>query len=190
MSKSRKGPHADRVRLPAGPPTSVVTARHQAGERPALLIMDTEKLKGRLLSKVVAGPNGCWVWTGHCGRGGYPAIWNSSGSTLAHRVSYELHVGPIPPGLVIDHLCRNVRCIFPGHLEAVTPRENWRRSDAVTRINADKTECSSGHPFDEKNTRMYRGSRFCRRCERDRSRRRAKSRARDHTGHTPSVFPC
>jgi len=46
---------------------------------------------------------------------------------LAHRVSYEVFVGPIPDGMIIDHLCRNRACILPTHLEPVTHAENTRR---------------------------------------------------------------
>jgi hypothetical protein len=52
----------------------------------------------------------------------------------AHRFAYELLVGPIPEGLVIDHLCRNRRCVNPAHLEPVTAEENWRRGDAPSAI--------------------------------------------------------
>ena len=52
---------------------------------------------------------------------------------LAHRWAYQQFVGPIPPGLHIDHLCSIRHCMYPPHLEAVTPRENTLRSIARKR---------------------------------------------------------
>jgi hypothetical protein len=45
----------------------------------------------------------------------------------AHRHFSEIHIGPIPPGLVLDHLCNNPPCVNPAHLEPVTAKENMRR---------------------------------------------------------------
>jgi len=45
----------------------------------------------------------------------------------SHRVVYEHHRGPIPVGMVIDHLCRTKACVNPDHLEVVTQTENCRR---------------------------------------------------------------
>jgi len=64
-----------------------------------------------------------WLWTGPIMANGYGKVKN----VLAHRASYELHVGPIPEGLEIDHLCRVRNCINPEHLEPVTGAENMRR---------------------------------------------------------------
>lgn len=122
-------------------------------------------LKARLLSKVVAGPQGCWVWTDYISPKGYGRFWDGSRIQLAHRVSYELHRGPITEGLQIDHLCRNRRCIRPDHLEVVTSRENWQRGNSITRALADKAMCPSGHPYNHANTRMCQGRRYCRACD-------------------------
>ncbi len=119
--------------------------------------------------------NGCWIWKfatyptgyGHCARD----------SGYAHRVSWEIANGPIPAGLTIDHLCRVRACVNPDHLDAVTIRENILRSPfAVAAINARKTHCVRGHPFDEENTRLdSHGRRICRTCHRvQQARRRRK----------------
>jgi hypothetical protein len=65
-------------------------------------------------------PSGCWIWLGSKDRLGY-------GLTKPYRRYYERHIGAIPAGHVIDHLCRNPSCVNPAHLEAVTLRENNRR---------------------------------------------------------------
>lgn len=72
--------------------------------------------------------NGCWNWTGGTtkGYGSFSAVGRKK--VYAHRFSWELHRGPIPDGLVIDHLCRNTRCVNPDHLEPVTQLENVRRA--------------------------------------------------------------
>jgi hypothetical protein len=75
------------------------------------------------------GPRGCWLWTGATsGRdyltGGYGHF--RSGGTLhkAHRVAWELLIGPIPEGMQLDHLCLVKRCVNPAHLRIVTGKEN------------------------------------------------------------------
>lgn len=93
----------------------------------------------------------CWVWTGSTTRG-YGTIYSGGQTTaghnrpiLAHRLMYELVVGPIPEGLTIDHLCRTPVCVNPGHLEAVTMAENIRRSDGMSARHARAAHCPRGH---------------------------------------------
>ncbi len=63
----------------------------------------------------------CWVWIGtRLKSGGYGAF----GSKRAHRVGYELQVGPIPEGLGILHRCDNPPCVRGSHLFAGTQKEN------------------------------------------------------------------
>lgn len=109
----------------------------------------------------------CWVWTAGKNRGYGRTFWDGR-HQYAHRISYELLVGPIPDGLTIDHLCRNRACENPGHLEPVTMRVNWLRGNAPTTYYAIKTHCVKGHPFDEVNTyqapgKLHRACRICRR---------------------------
>jgi hypothetical protein len=82
----------------------------------------------RFLAKVKKDSSGCWLWTGGRKPTGYGNFKAHSKSTVnAHRWSYEQHVGPIPDGLVLDHLCRVRHCVNPAHLEPVTTRVNLAR---------------------------------------------------------------
>lgn len=72
----------------------------------------------------------CWLWTARPSKNGYGGIslgGQRAPRVYAHRLAYELLVGPIPPGLVLDHLCFNKLCVNPDHLEPVTAAENTRR---------------------------------------------------------------
>lgn len=74
----------------------------------------------------------CWEWQGAKWPSGYGMIRFGSRRLLAHRVTYERMVGPIPDGLVLDHLCRNTSCVNPEHLDPVTVAvNNQRRRDTV-----------------------------------------------------------
>lgn len=86
----------------------------------------------RFLSNFTIGEAAeCWEWRGNLRREGnafYGRTTVGGGQTVrAHRFSYEYFVGPIPEGLVIDHLCENTRCVNPAHLEPVTNSENSKR---------------------------------------------------------------
>lgn len=84
-------------------------------------------LEVRMWSKVDVGRHH-WTWRGAVNDSGYGAIWDGTRLVYAHRLAYELLVGPIPSGMTIDHTCANRLCVNPAHLEAVTIRENIRRA--------------------------------------------------------------
>lgn len=78
--------------------------------------------KGRI--RYTVNDSGCWIWDGAiAAETGYGTCQKK----MAHRVVYEREVGPIPDGLVLDHLCRVRACVNPSHLEPVTIGENARR---------------------------------------------------------------
>jgi len=113
----------------------------------------------------------CWLWTGKPSTGGYGRI-GTVGKKLApvHRVAYELLRGPVPDGLVLDHLCRVRHCVNPDHLEPVTQRENILRGEGAAAKAARRTHCPAGHPYDRITSTS--GARRCRQCERDGQYRR------------------
>ena len=117
---------------------------------------------------------GCWLWTGalkssrHDSKaGGYGNFHPTTyGAANAHKFSYVLLVGPVPDGLVLDHLCRVRRCVNPQHMEPVTNQENLLRGDGFPAINARKTHCQAGHPLAGENLSVTLQGRRCRICHR------------------------
>ena len=96
--------------------------------------------------------SGCWVWMRHVWpKTGYGCASMAKGhNVLAHRAFFEQANGPIPDGLVLDHVCRVRSCVNPAHLRAVTQRENLLAvgSMGFSGRNAAKTECPKcGRPF-------------------------------------------
>lgn len=129
----------------------------------------------------------CWIWTGATSDTGYGTIVDDSGTPrLAHRVSYEMHIGPIPDGLVIDHLCRVRNCVNPRHLEPVTHRENVLRGVAPAVVTHRTKRCKRNHEITPANSYVRPDGKgvLCRTC---RDLRNAARYRRASIGDTPQV---
>ena len=141
--------------------------------------------RARFDARVEVGPE-CWEWRGVVAKSGYGVMSvklddGSWAQRYAHRLSYEFHVGPIPEGATLDHLCMNTLCVRPEHLDPCSTQVNTRRSPrTLTGANIRKTHCPKGHPYSGANLYYDQGKRKCRECVRARnraaSRRRTQSR--------------
>lgn len=157
------------------------------------------KFYDKFISKLTISVSNCWLLKTNAPNG-YSRfrVGTSRNDPLlsGHRYSYEIHKGPIPNGLVIDHLCRVKNCVNPDHLEAVTSKENTNRGvlrdvvrnrspiisaafrkagqDAWAAKQKARTHCKWGHEFSNENVRMQNGARICRQCVIARRRREAE----------------
>ncbi len=87
----------------------------------------------------------CWGWSGST-VAGYGVFRRHR----AHRFSYELHKGPIPAGLQVDHQCRNRICVNPAHLITATNKVNSENLG----VRRDNTVGERGVCFDKKNRKF------------------------------------
>lgn len=139
--------------------------------------------------------DGHWLWASPINPNGYGYFLLSGRSMTAHRAAHILFIGPIPAGLVVDHVkargCGIKHCVNPAHLEAITQAENFRRGlgpEAVAASNRKRgdamTHCRQGHAYTPGNTKYEprKGNRLpsrrCIACQRDGYLRRKG----DHSG--------
>lgn len=160
--------------------------------------------RARLIARVDLSLDGCWLWNRATDAKGYATMHLQGKDHRAHRLAYELFVGPIPSGLEIEHAChgRDVscfagsdcqhrRCCRPDHLVPVDHATNIRSGRSWS-IHGLKTHCPQGHPYDGTNTRFMPQpnggmSRACRTCAREKRRvQRARQRQARHTPQQPA----
>ena len=144
-----------------------------------------QRVEDRFATKHRLEENGCWRWTAAIRPGdGYGTfqLGVDLGTMLAHRASYLLHVGPVPAGTELDHLCRNRWCVNPEHLEPVSHQENLLRAVDYRQVDR-KTECYKGHSVSEHGILRADGYFTCRTCRADNQRAwRAARRAHPQPG--------
>ena len=104
----------------------------------------------------------CWIWLAGKDWDGYGSFWDGRKGQRAHRWIYERTIGPIPMGLVIDHLCRNPSCVNPAHMRIVSNGENVLAGRSFSAVNKLKTHCKRGHPLTPEN---LVGKSYPRRCK-------------------------
>lgn len=133
-----------------------------------------QPIADRIKAKMIRQPGPlrtlCWVWLGSRGAG-YAQLSVTRNRVrkmvYVHRWMYEQHVGPIPVGHEIHHLCERKACVNPKHLETTTHTENVRRHTRK------RTHCVHGHEYTDANTYITpgRGGRACRVCLRANTRK-------------------
>lgn len=149
----------------------------------------------------------CIIWQGAPNNMGYGKVSVRNDPTArgreeaVHRWFYKRFVGPIPEGLVLDHLCRTPLCVNVEHLEPVTQLENDRRGQLARGFGPDRETCVNGHAWIPENLRpisrkatMWQGY-TCRLCNTENARehrgtapRGSRSRAEAHAARTSVVI--
>lgn len=152
--------------------------------------MHPQSITDRFWSKVDRSGD-CWLWTAARTPAGYGEMHAYGTTVLAHSLSWEIATGQPAPmmasGLTLDHLCRVRHCVRPSHLEVVRRGVNVLRGVGFAAVNATKTHCPAGHPYDATNTtrRSLTGWRSCRAC----NRARYHARHQEQVQHSMSIAP-
>ena len=107
----------------------------------------TYKLKGRHRPPVAdrfqegylpEPTSGCWLWKRAINSAGYGLIGKEGKLYTAHRISWELHNGPIPEGIQVCHKCDVKYCVNPDHLFLGTQKDNMDDAVRKGRVNYSK----------------------------------------------------
>lgn len=113
----------------------------------------------RFWEKVAKG-DGCWEWLAHRKQRGYGTLQIGRRSVAAHRVSWELHYGPIPDGLWVLHRCDNPPCVRPDHLflgdAAANGRDMGSKGRAAIQQHPELVTRGEAHPWAKLNAEAVR----------------------------------
>ena len=106
-------------------------------------------LEERFSQKIIKGlePDECWIWIGRISNTGYGNISKGrgyEGVVSAHRLSFTIHKGNIPAGLIVMHSCDNRRCVNPLHLFLGTHKTN--AEDCISKGRFKAPSKGSKHP--------------------------------------------
>lgn len=153
--------HYQRWRLQGGPVAPHVPVRSRVSREGTV--------EERIFRQLEETAEGCWEWRGHQGPNGYGQLGGDGTTYRVHRLVYVMLVGPVPDGLVLDHLCRNRLCANPAHLEPVPEFVNFVRGASPSAVAFRTDTCKRGHSLDLEIGDVYvtpTGKRDCRRCNR------------------------
>lgn len=117
-----------------------------------------------ILSKLDIREDGCWLWQGYRQPNGYGKITYLNQKHYIHRLVYQLLVGKLHVGKVIDHKCEIVNCVNPAHLQQITQRANTLKGASPAAINSRKETCKNGHSISSIIPKLISG-RYRRRCK-------------------------
>lgn len=114
----------------------------------------------RFNSKITPEANtGCWLWTGAHYPSGYGVLYFRGKNQGAHRVSYRVFKGRIPPGMFVCHKCDTRACVNPEHLFLGTHTDNMRDCSAKNRFPHGRNHPMPNRRLDEASVLMIRSRR-------------------------------